>query len=55
MKIDDKEKAEMLEGAREAAPQNPSIWSQIADYFANQKTAQVEPRPVDKSAPKGDY
>jgi len=55
MKIDDKEKAEMLEGAREAAPQNPSVWSQIADYFANQKTAQVEPRTVDKKAAKGDY
>ena len=43
MKIDDKEKTALVEGAREAAPQNPSIWDQIADYFADQRSI-VEPR-----------
>ena len=56
MKIDDKTKAEMIEGARKATPQNPSLWKQIADYYAGQnQTPQVERRPIDKNTPKGDY
>ena len=56
MKIDDKTKAEMIEGARKATPQNPSLWKQIADYYANQPPqAMVERRPIDKNTPKGDY
>ena len=45
MKIDDKEKTALVEGAREAEPQNPSIWDQIADYFAAQYGSQVLPEP----------
>jgi hypothetical protein len=49
-----KDPAALIQAARIAQEDPGNLWAQIADYFDHQRGL-VEPREVDKKAPKGDY
>jgi hypothetical protein len=49
-----KDVAELIQAARIAQEEPGDLWKRIADHFADQREM-VEPRPIDQTAPKGNY